>query len=321
MFAPESARKPATAATIPCRSGQVMSRRPFMRARRLLRPAPATRRLGERVAPAGRQDRVDVALRAVAVDRAQREAVEHRRRRSRGTSVTASAGGDEAADWRAGRARPSRQARLEAGGAAGAGDQAVGRCGATSGSSARSASVDRVALREPVVRRRARPGTARAAGRGARRPSCSRRGSAASWKRERRCSSPRRDALGQRVAVALLDAAPRRPGRVAQPATASGTSAASALGNAPIRSRRARRRPARRAACAASASRSASASACSSSTRPARRELQPAGLAVEQPRADLRLQRRDLLGDRRLGQRERARRGARTSARGRRPGR
>ena len=44
---------------------------------------------------------------------------------------------------------------------------------------------------------------------------------------------------------------------------------------------------------------------------PARdRQLQAAGLAVEQARADLLLERRDLLRDRRLGQRQRACRGA-----------
>ncbi len=40
MFAPERARKPATAATMPWRSAQVMSRRPFTRTRRL--PAEAS---------------------------------------------------------------------------------------------------------------------------------------------------------------------------------------------------------------------------------------------------------------------------------------
>jgi hypothetical protein len=51
-----------------------------------------------------------------------------------------------------------------------------------------------------------------------------------------------------------------------------------------------------------------------------RRQLQPAGLAREQLRADFLLQRGDLLGDRRLGERERASGRARTTARGRRRG-
>ena len=68
---------------------------------------------------------------------------------------------------------------------------------------------------------------------------------------------------------------------------------------------RARRRPARRAASPASASRSATASACASSSAPGRGRRRPARAAVEQLHAELALERGDLLGDRRLGQRER----------------
>src|SRR4051812_1411993 len=51
MFAPEAARKPATAATMPCRSGQVISRRPFTQRR--ASGAVALLELLPRAAPAG----------------------------------------------------------------------------------------------------------------------------------------------------------------------------------------------------------------------------------------------------------------------------
>ena len=54
----------------------------------------------------------------------------------------------------------------------------------------------------------------------------------------------------------------------------------------------------------ASWKRSAMASACSSRISPSRVSLRPPGRAVEQPGADLALQRSHLVGDRRLRQRE-----------------
>ena len=68
----EEARR--RAATMPCRSGQVMSRRPFMPGAEATSASASARVLGERVAAAGRQQRVDVALRAVALDRPQLDA-------------------------------------------------------------------------------------------------------------------------------------------------------------------------------------------------------------------------------------------------------
>ena len=89
-------------------------------------------------------------------------------------------------------------------------------------------------------------------------------------------------------------------------ATAFGTSAASALGNAPIRSRAGRGQLAELGLGEREALRDRV--GVREQDLAGAREPEPARLAVEQPRADLALERRDLLRDRRLGERERARR-------------
>ncbi len=108
-----------------------------------------------------------------------------------------------------------------------------------------------------------------------------------------------------------------RPERSA--AIASGTTPASALGKAPSRS--VRRAPATSAPIWTSArsSRAATASAwCEQQPAGVRRE-RAAAAADEQPGAELALERGDLLGDRRLAQRQRLARRGRTIHGGRPP--
>ena len=136
-------------------------------------------------------------------------------------------------------------------------------------------------------------------------PSCSRRGGGGVLEADRDVQRAGAHALDELVRRALgdvgLDLGPLGVSR----ASARGTRVASALGNAPMRSSR--------AACPAS-----SASWPAGELQPVgddvgvleqqrarRRERQPAGPALEQLRARLALERRDLLRDRGLGQRQR----------------
>ena len=177
MFAPEAARKPATAATIPWRSGQVMSRRPFMRLRRLLRPAPATRARragGARRAAGSRRRRAAAPSPSIGRSSTPSKLVGS----SRGTSVTASpAAIDAAVGQRV--ARDHRQPHLEARGADARGRSGCRRSARSSGSSASAASGTTRAPRAggPAA---ARPGTSRCSSSRRSSASCSRRSSAAS---------------------------------------------------------------------------------------------------------------------------------------------
>ena len=263
--------------------------------------------------PPGGDQRVEVALRPAALDRPQLDAAELVREQLRhqrdGEALRRRAPG-----W------PSRRARASA---AAARSRRPGRRGRSRRRCSARPTARRPApraaprrARRAGARARGRRGTARGRGRWRTVPSCSRRGCAASWKPTARCSSPRRtrsassgvqpsststcDGRGRRVA--------HRPSAPARPAR-SGTRPRAA----------ARRRSARPAASARASRRSASASACSSRIVPAGVSFSPPGLAVQQPRPDLLLERRDLLRDGRLRQRERPRGGAERALVGHRP--
>ena len=152
MFAPDSARKPATAATMPWRSGQVMSRRPFMRSRRLLRPGRPTR-----PPPAGGGRRAGAARRRRGagrspVDRAQLEPVEPVGARA---AARASRRGRRRSrrGWPAGRARPSTSRVSKPAARARAGDQVVPARARSSAPSASALSGTASQRGEPVAGR------------------------------------------------------------------------------------------------------------------------------------------------------------------------
>ena len=180
------------------------------------------------------------------------------------------------------------------------------RDGAIHGSSRSSVELDPLAAREPVARRRARRASRSSASSSRRRPPWSRGGAAASWKATATSSRPERTPSAMPAS---------------EPSSTAISSSGSSARSAAMASRhdggeRARER-ADAAACGARSSttaaictparssRSATASACASRSRPASVGTRAAAAAHEQRGAELALERGDLLGDRRLAERER----------------